>query len=210
MMKERWKTIKSFPNYMISDHGRVWSKPRVTHIVRHSRWGGLVSYNYHKQGQIRRSHIDNRGYRIIALSRKGVSRTFKINRLVAKYFVRNPKPKVYNVVNHKDENQLNNYYKNLEWCTQKYNVRYSLKRHPNRYIYRHLTITPSSIKKRVLHEEYPIIAFTNHQSWYFNSETQCASYFNLPLSTLGSYLHQRSKVLRHKYHLYALKLPRFY
>lgn len=33
-----------------------------------------------------------------------------------------------NIVNHKDENKLNNYYKNLEWCTRSYNELYGTKK----------------------------------------------------------------------------------
>ena len=48
---------------------------------------------------------------------------FRVNRLVAFIFVK--KPDNYNdtfVVNHIDNNKLNNYYKNLEWCTAKENT----------------------------------------------------------------------------------------
>jgi hypothetical protein len=48
---------------------------------------------------------------------------FRVNRLVAFVFIK--KPDNYDdtfVVNHIDNNKLNNYYKNLEWCTQKENT----------------------------------------------------------------------------------------
>lgn len=50
----------------------------------------------------------------------GKKKWFLNHRLVAEYFVSNPLNK--NVVNHKDENKLNNYFANLEWVTQKENV----------------------------------------------------------------------------------------
>lgn len=52
----------------------------------------------------------------------GINRWVLIHRVVAKAFVKNPNN--YPVVNHIDENKSNNNYKNLEWCTQKYNVNY--------------------------------------------------------------------------------------
>ncbi len=55
-----------------------------------------------------------------------------VHRLVAKAFI--PNPNNYPCVNHKDENKSNNHADNLEWCTYKYNVQYSLKRRKNRAI----------------------------------------------------------------------------
>jgi hypothetical protein len=51
---------------------------------------------------------------------------FRINRLVACAFIPNDDPKTNIIVNHIDENKLNNHYKNLEWVTQKQNTVYSV------------------------------------------------------------------------------------
>ena len=46
-----------------------------------------------------------------------------IHRLVAKAFIANPNR--YPMINHKDENKANNIVTNLEWCDNRYNIRYS-------------------------------------------------------------------------------------
>ena len=47
-----------------------------------------------------------------------------IHRLVAEYFL--PNPKGYKYVNHLDTNRSNNNVHNLEWCTAKQNTDYTL------------------------------------------------------------------------------------
>ena len=65
------------------------------------------------------------GYPIIGLSKNGKLRTRTIHRLVAETFIENPHN--YNVINHIDCNKSNNNVNNLEWCTQKHNVRESFR-----------------------------------------------------------------------------------
>lgn len=64
------------------------------------------------------------GYQNITLYKNGKKKTYDIHRLVAQAFIRNPYNLTY--VNHKDENKMNNNVNNLEWCTQKYNINYSI------------------------------------------------------------------------------------
>lgn len=47
-----------------------------------------------------------------------------VHRLVAETFL--PNPDNLKCVNHKDEDKRNNSIENLEWCTNRYNVTYSL------------------------------------------------------------------------------------
>lgn len=49
--------------------------------------------------------------------------SYQVHRLLAIAFI--PNPNNYQVVNHKDENKLNNTISNLEWCTTLYNNHYS-------------------------------------------------------------------------------------
>lgn len=54
----------------------------------------------------------------------------QVHRLIAETFL--PRIEGCNIVNHKDENILNNSVNNLEWCDIKYNTNYSLNLHPER------------------------------------------------------------------------------
>ena len=68
-----------------------------------------------------------RNYYSIALIDKNTSKyvTIDVHRLVAITFVTG-RSKDKNIVNHIDQNKLNNHYKNLEWVSVKDNVRYSM------------------------------------------------------------------------------------
>ena len=64
-------------------------------------------------------------YRITFKNSNKQSKVFMIHRLVAYLFIPN-NDQSKNVVNHIDENKLNNHFQNLEWVTQQKNTEYSL------------------------------------------------------------------------------------
>ncbi len=104
---EIFKPVKiynqSYDDYFISNYGRLYS---------------------FKTDRCLCQKIDKRGYVSYKLFRNGKIKYISAHRLVAFAFVVNPKPKVYNTVNHLDENPQNNYYANLVWCTDKINLNY--------------------------------------------------------------------------------------
>lgn len=67
--------------------------------------------------------IDKYGYKCITLSLDSGLRYFTVHRLVALFYV--PNPDNFPQVNHKDTIKLNNFYKNLEWCTVAYNTQHA-------------------------------------------------------------------------------------
>lgn len=91
---EIWKEVEGFPNYKVSNLGRVKSKHK----------------NY-----IKATRIKNSGYEMTDLYNNGKQKTVMIHRLVAKNFIPNLEGK--ETVNHKDGNKLNNRVDNLEWMT---------------------------------------------------------------------------------------------
>lgn len=105
---ELWKIIDNFPNYMVSDYGRV---KRIN-----SRSTKFIN-------KIVPASINGFGYYSVTLNKGHKSFRRPIHKLVAKAFISNPNN--YTIVNHKDENKYNNKVDNLEWCDIKYNVLYS-------------------------------------------------------------------------------------
>lgn len=64
------------------------------------------------------------GYFSISIGNSKNKNTYRINRLVAEYFISNPENKPY--VNHKDGDKLNNHVDNLEWCTTTENNQHAI------------------------------------------------------------------------------------
>lgn len=96
---EIWKVIEEFPNYEISNFGRVKN----------------LSLN-----KIMTNCLDEDGYHILGLRKDNKRTTRKVHRLVAIAFIPNPNNLPY--VNHIDHNRINNKVENLEWSSIKDNT----------------------------------------------------------------------------------------
>lgn len=106
---EVWKDVVGYEGlYQVSDLGRVKSLPRPP-----------VRY----QGREMTQHCDSKGYKRLWLCKEGVSKNYKVHRLVAEAFI--PNPNNLPQVNHKDEDKSNNFVGNLEWCDNRYNATYN-------------------------------------------------------------------------------------
>ena len=110
--------------------GQSYDEPEVWKDLEHCR----LHYQISNYGNFRKFRNDgsisilkdfvkrpkNTTYYTVNYSPKiGIHVVIGIHRLVAKYFIPNP----YNlpIINHKDGDIHNNYYKNLEWCTVRHN-----------------------------------------------------------------------------------------
>ena len=112
---EEWRDVVGYEGlYLVSNTGRVRSKPRIITM----RNGG----EYYKEGTVLRHGYDSNGYPYVNLYKDAVPHHASVHRLVAMAFVSNPNN--YTTVNHIDENKANNNADNLEWCTEKYNTNY--------------------------------------------------------------------------------------
>ena len=151
-MREKSLDFLGYPNYSVTDDGRVFS------------------LNYHRSGK--KKELKPRlchGYYKIMLCKDCKEKNISIHRLVALAFIPNP----YNLpqVNHKDENKQNNNVENLEWCDAKYNNNYGT--HNERIAETHLNRKDLSKpvkqfkKDGVFIKEYPSIMEVERQTGFF-------------------------------------------
>lgn len=97
--------LKNEPTkYLVSRHGSVYSEITNKRLV---------------------PIADKDGYLRVHIYHNGKMKTKRINRLVAKAFI--PNPNELPVVDHIDGNIINDYYKNLEWVTNKENTQRAFK-----------------------------------------------------------------------------------
>lgn len=105
---EIFKDVNEYPNYQISNYGRVLNKKRNSFL------NGTVNSNGYVKVKLSRKNIDD----------STTTKTFAVHRLVALHFIPNPENK--KEVNHIDAIKTNNHIDNLEWCTSRENVIHAL------------------------------------------------------------------------------------
>jgi hypothetical protein len=117
--KTLWLPVIGYEGlYEVSNRGEVRSLPKE---VRDSK-----GRRYSREGKVLKQTTTALGYKKVNLSHKGVSKSFRVHRLVAQAFV--PKLKEEeNEVNHLDGDKANNTSDNLEWCTSSGNKQHALK-----------------------------------------------------------------------------------
>lgn len=90
----RWKIIKDFPNYQVSNKGNIKNIKRGKELMPRN---------------------NGKGYYTVVLYRKGIKKNLRVHRLVAECFI--PNPLNLTTVNHINFNKSDNRVMNLEWAS---------------------------------------------------------------------------------------------
>ena len=155
-MEEIWKSIEGFENYEVSNLGKVRNKKGKELKQQLNIYYHVGLYDSNKKCYKKAVH-----------------------RLVAFAFI--PNPDNLPIVNHIDENKLNNIVSNLEWTSIKDNVLHSTKSHPNDLRYK-------KASKRILQYN---LAGEFIKEW--NSVTEASIQLGITVSTISSCLKNKTK-----------------
>jgi len=107
IINEEWKQMPLFPDYLLSNYGRVYSKTSNKILKPQKRPNGYLKVSLYRN--------------------KATFINQSIHKLVAKHFLDFPNSKYKIFVNHKDGFKNNNYYQNLEWVTPSENNVHAIK-----------------------------------------------------------------------------------
>lgn len=102
-LKEEWRDIEDYPNYQVSNLGRVKS----------------LGNDKNRKEKILKGGKNIWGYLYVSLWKEGKGKNYTIHKLVAQSFLDNPNNLLE--INHIDEDKTNNCVENLEYCDRSYN-----------------------------------------------------------------------------------------
>lgn len=144
---EIWKPVIDCPNcYVCSNYSRIKTLPR--NGVKHG-------------GRILKPSLKSDGYYGVVLQDYGKHFYKRVNRIIAETFIPNPENKP--IVDHKDNNPLNNRVDNLQWLTEKENaMKYIKENYDGRY----------KGRGRILPKK--VIAMKDDEKIVFDSIFQCS------------------------------------
>ena len=175
-----WKPVKNYEGlYEVSDLGLVKSLDRV-----HDLGNRKCLY----RGKLMQARDNGMGYLRIKLSKNNKARRVMLHRVIAEAFI--PNPFNYKTVNHKDGNKKNNTISNLEWCTQKQNVKHAIKMgliDIEKLKRRSSKIGKKTITKIAGHNS--ISVFNTNTKTYYKSITEAASCNGLNRKKLSKMIH---------------------
>lgn len=100
---DTWRTVyKEFPHYQVNPFG-------------------VVRSTYKNRNHIKNQRIYRKSYYRTSFIHKSVFKTVWIHRMVGKAFVLNPRPDLFDTIDHIDRDTMNNFYKNIRWVNRHLN-----------------------------------------------------------------------------------------
>lgn len=120
MTPEIWKPIKEFPNYEISNHGRIKSLAKSYQRFNQNRCQIINQKERILNPYKRKSSKGNYYYFVISLRANNQTFTLKVHRLMLQTFIGECPIGMEGC--HNDGNSLNNHISNLRWDTPKNNA----------------------------------------------------------------------------------------
>ena len=157
MPLEIWEDIEGYPNYEVSNVGRVRNKT-TKYVLKPQKFIGKKYY-------------------YVCLYANGTQKKERIHRLVATAFI--PNPKNLPEVNHKDEDPSNNFVDNLEWCSKSDNVNYGSR---NKTVSEKMIGNTNGIAYRV--QKYSLDGIFLEE---YRSLKQASEMNNIPKGNLSAY-----------------------
>ncbi|MCI1958982.1 MAG: NUMOD4 motif-containing HNH endonuclease [Clostridia bacterium] len=172
-----WKDVKNYEGlYQISNLGEVKSLSKKV-----GKGKGYI-----KPEKILKQTISKDGYFKVTLCKDGKTKYFRVHRLVAQAFIPNLEDKP--VVNHIDENKLNNYVDNLEWVTEEENKLYSYNIHKEEFD----DISRKNVKKAINKVTQNILAYKNGEFiGEYKGKESCAKEIGISPKTIYNRLNGR-------------------
>lgn len=141
---ERWITISDYPDYKVSNLGRVYSN---------------------LSGKILKAGMNNKGYKIVILSRNNTRTTKTVHKLVLSAFEPNNNN---DLVNHIDGDKLNNKLDNLEWCSYSGNLQHAWDTGLRKYVGDEIKIYIKTTGETKIFSSYKKASLElRENSWYF-------------------------------------------
>lgn len=180
-----WVSIPNYPEYEVSDLGKVRSKDRS--VTQLSRWGTLMVRTY--TGCEIKQKINKHGYaQVVVRNQTNGPKTLNVHRLVAEMFVEGHTNGL--VVNHKDGDKLNNCHSNLEWVTAQRNIEHAFETG--------LSEIPFGIKSNACKGWVEVIDLSGNVVAIFAGEKQCRELGFTPAG-VSAVLNGRQKKHRNLY-----------
>ncbi len=141
--------VKDYPNYLIYEDGRVYSKKRKKFL---------------------KSRLEKKGYYVVDLCKDGKKKLCKIHRLIALHYI--PLVDGKDMVDHIDQNKTNNDISNLRWVNSSENQRNTGVQKNNRSGHKHITLTRSDTYQFRLNYK------NEYHSKIFKTLDECIKYRN--------------------------------